>query len=33
MIRDEKGNLISVEWLEAFDFIKKNVNEASMESE
>ena len=32
MVRDEKGNLVAVEWLEAFDYIKKNVNEASMES-
>jgi NADH dehydrogenase (ubiquinone) Fe-S protein 1 len=32
MVRDEKGNLVSVEWLEAFDYIKKNVNEVSMES-
>ena len=26
MIRDDNGNFISVEWLEAFDFIKKNID-------
>jgi NADH dehydrogenase (ubiquinone) Fe-S protein 1 len=33
MIRDDNGNFVSVEWLEAFNHIKKNVNESSLESD
>ena len=30
MIRDDKGNFVSVEWLEAFEFIKKNVKDKDL---
>jgi len=32
MIRNDNGNFVSVEWLEAFNYIKKNVNEESLDS-